>query len=111
MKKVKTGPHADRAVPTIRKPKRRDTEKVAVTRSLQQTAPASPEWAQAPDVQHAVAGLGTAADHIEAQAKVVKGIRDQLAAAEQQLETYRRDWDLAANHLTGVVGLFSKGSG
>src|SRR5690348_8109629 len=66
MSKKNKGPQTDHAVPTIRQPKERDADKVALTTQLHQSVMASPDWAQATAVQTALAGLDGEAQNLAA---------------------------------------------
>jgi hypothetical protein len=102
--------HVDRAMPAIRKPRRTDADKLTLTRSMSDTIKASPEWGAAIDVQAATNGWNTAADAIDAQAKMVASLEDQLNTAVSHLGVLRRDWQAATKHLTSTVNVFCKGS-
>ena len=109
-KKKNQGPQTDHAVPTIRQPKERDADKVALTTQLHQSVTASPDWAQATAVQTALASLDGDAQKIAAILAQIDGLRGQLATALTQLVGVRRDWGTSLKHLLGTVQVYSKGS-
>ena len=104
------GPQKDLAVPTVRQPKRRDSEKVILTNSMKQRLMASPDWAQATAVQTAFASLDQDAQKIAAITAQVQGLKDQLQTALTLLVGARRDWGTSLKHLLGTVEVFGKGS-
>ena len=110
MSKKNKGPQTDHAVPTIRQPKERDADKVALTTQLHQSVMASPDWAQATAVQTALAGLDGEAQKIAAILAQIDGLRGQLATALTQLVGVRRDWGASLKHLLGTIQVYSKGS-
>jgi hypothetical protein len=101
---------ADRAVATIRASTRRDAAKVALTRTLSQTMPQSPDWGSATDVQNAVKSWSKIADAIDANAKGIANLRAQLKAAEAAQLGLRRDWGAAKSQVLSNVTLFCGGS-
>src|SRR5215468_227489 len=80
------------------------------TRSTTQTMQASTSWSAAADVQGAVKVWNQSADDIEANAKVITQLREQLAAAESKQRVHRRNWRAAAAHVLGTVNVFCNGS-
>jgi hypothetical protein len=110
MSKKNKGPQADRAVPTVRTPRRRDTEKVDLTNSLKQSLKASPDWAQATTVQTAFGSLDQDAQKLAAITAQVEGLKGQLRTALTQLVGARRDWGTSLKQLLGTVEVYSKGS-
>jgi hypothetical protein len=108
-KKKGTSP-IDKASPTIRKPKATDVEKVQCTRSTTQGMQASPSWAAATDVQGAVKVWNTCADDIEANAKVIATLKDQLSTAEAKQRSLRRNWQAATSQVLSTVNVFCGGS-
>ena len=106
----KNGPHVDRAVPTLRAPKRRDADKVAVTTSLSATMKASPGWVQAVSVQPALAELESHAHDIATSLATIKGLEEQLTLAKAAMLSQGRKWQSAYDHLLGTVEVFADGS-
>jgi len=104
------GPQADHAVPRVRQPRRRDSEKVALTNSLKQSLQASPDWAQATAVQTAFGGLDQDAQKIAAITAQIEGLKGQLQTALTTLVGVRRDWATSLKLLLGTVEVFGKGS-
>jgi len=102
--------HVDRAIPTLRQPKRNDVEKVQLTRTMSVSMAASPEWAQATDVQHVVTTLGKQADDLEANAKAIANLRQQVVNLETKQVSSRRDWSSTIKLLLGTVEVFCGGS-
>jgi len=109
MGKKKTPP-IDKASPTIRKPKKTDVNKVQCTRSTAQAMLQSPHWGAAADVQGAVKVWNASADDIEANAKVIAGLKDQLATAESKQQSYRRNWRASTSQVLSTVSVFCNGS-
>ena len=60
--KTKATKHVERATPVLRDPRKTDAEMVQATRTKSQAMKASPDWAQAVEVQSAVTAWNTAAD-------------------------------------------------
>lgn len=88
-------PPVDRAEATIKRSTRTDGEKVSVTHEIAQAMPSSPLWANAAALQAAVKAWDGTATSIDAQAKVVAGLRVQLKNAMATLASLRRDWQAA----------------
>jgi hypothetical protein len=109
MSKTKKPP-VDRAVATIKKPIGTDTLKVSVTGTVAQAMAKSPDWAAATDVQSAVNVWTASATALDANAKVIAGLRSQLAVAEAKQNGLRRDWAAAKAHVVSAVTLFCGGS-
>jgi hypothetical protein len=107
--KAKTNP-VDKAVAVIRRPKRSDADIVALTHTISDAAETSPDWSAAVDVQSAVAAWKQAADTIDAQAKMVAGLREQLKGAGSKLLSLRRTWRSATKHVVSTVNVFANGS-
>jgi len=110
MSKKSKGPQADRAIPTIRAPKGRDADKVALTTSLSNSLKASPDWSQATDVQTAFASVDSNATKISAIKAQIALLKDQLDTQLTLLVGVRRDWATSLKHLLGTVEVYSKGS-
>jgi hypothetical protein len=100
----------DRAVATIRRATNTDALKTSVTHSLSQAMSQSPDWPAATDVQTAVKVWSTGADAIDANAKVIAGLRAQLTAAEAKQSGLRRDWFAAKKQVVSTVTVFCGGS-
>ena len=109
-KKRSKTPPIDRAVPTLRKPKTTDVEKVQATRSTTQGMQSSASWAAATDVQGAVKIWNTNADDLEANAKEIAKLKDQLKTAEAKQRTLRRDWQASTGQVLSTVKVFCAGS-
>ena len=109
-KKSPKAPAVDKAAPVLHKPMQTDVEKVQATRSTTQSMQASASWSAASDVQAATKVWNTAADSIEANAKVIAQLKDQLKTAESKQRTYRRDWRAARAQVLGSVNVFCAGS-
>jgi hypothetical protein len=109
MSKTKKPP-VDRAVATIKKAMGTDALKVSVTSTVAQAMAKSPDWATATDVQSAVNAWTTSAAAIDANAKVIAGLRSQLAVAEAKQNGLRRDWAAAKAHTLSAVTMLCGGS-
>jgi hypothetical protein len=103
-------PPVDHAVATIKKPVGTDALKVSTTHTLGQAMSQSPDWAAATDVQTAVKVWTGSADAIDANAKVIDGLRAQLKAAEGKQPALRRDWLAAKRQVLSTVTVFCGGS-
>jgi len=103
-------PPVDRAVATIRKPKRSDAQKVSVARGAIQAMQASPSWAGAASLQAAVKPWSNTTDALDANAKVLASLRQQVAAAMATQVTLRRDWQAEATVVLGVATATAQGS-
>src|SRR4051812_31887134 len=108
-KKSKT-PAIDRAVPTLRKRKATDVEKVQATRSTTAGMQSSASWTAASDVRGAVTLWNKSADDIEANAKVIATLEDQLRTAQSKQRSLRRDWCAATGQVLSTVNVFCAGS-
>jgi len=71
---------------------------------------ASSNWAAATDVQGAVKVWNKGADDLEANAKEVAKLRDQLSTAENKQLGLRRDWKAATSQVVSTVNVFCGGS-
>jgi len=72
---------------------------------------ASPDWAAAPiPVQMAMVGWNSAADEIEANAKILAQLKDQFATAEAKQRSLRRKWSDATRLILGAVAVWCDGS-
>jgi hypothetical protein len=109
MSKTKKPP-VDQAVATIKRSTGTDVEKVAVTHALAQAMPASPDWATAPALQVLVKAWDGTATSIDAQAKVVAGLRAQLRTAVATQASLRRDWKVGRSQVLGAVTSVCGGS-
>ena len=109
MSKAKKPP-VDRAVATIKKGMVTDTLKVSVTSSVSQAMAQSPDWAAATDVQTAVKAWSADAAAIDSNAKVIAGLRAQLAVAEAKQQGFRRDWAASKMQVVSAVTVFCGGS-
>src|SRR5690348_16520395 len=107
--KKKGTPPMDKASPTIRKPRKTDVEKVQCTRSTTTGMQSSPSWAAAADVQTAVSLWNKRADDIEATAKTISDLKDQIGAAEAKQRSNRRNWRAATKQVLGTVDVFCAG--
>jgi hypothetical protein len=106
----KNGPHVDRAVPTLRTPKRRNADKVAVTTSLSATMKASPGWVQAVSVQPALAELESHAHDIATSLATIQGLEQQLTLAKAAMLSQGRKWQTSYEHLLSTVEVYADGS-
>jgi len=110
----KTKPKAkpvERATPVIKKAKSTDATKVEVTRSQTVSMKASPDWANTPaTVQTATVGWNATADELEANAKTIGQLKDQLATAEAKQRTLRRKWGDATRQVLGSIAVYCDGS-
>jgi hypothetical protein len=102
--------HVDRALPTIRKRKRTDAEKVALTRTTSDSVKATPEWATATDLQAVVNAWNGKADAIDAQAQLLAALHEQTRVASSHLAILRRDWQALTGQVLSTVSVHSKGS-
>lgn len=107
--KAKTN-HVDNAVAVIRGPKRTDSEMVVITRTISDAAETSADWSTAVEVQSAVAAWKQAADAIDAQAKLIAQLQEQLKGAGTKILTLRRTWRSATKHVVGTVNVYASGS-
>jgi hypothetical protein len=82
MSKPHKAPPVDKATPRLKQSTKTDPDKVSATRSTTQVMQASPGWASAPDVQSSTKTWNSAADALEANAKLIADLRAQLATAE-----------------------------
>src|SRR5207248_761986 len=64
----------------------------------------------AADVQGAVTVWSKSADDIEANAKVIASLKDQLGAAEGKQRSFRRNWRASTSQVLGTVSVFCNGS-
>lgn len=110
MTKKKTSALIDKGAPVIRKPKGTDVEKVQTTRSMTLAMQQSASWAAATDVQGAVGIWTKSADEIEANAKVIAKLKDQLMTAESTQRTLRRNWQASTSQVLSTVNVFCNGS-
>ena len=100
----------DQAMPTIRKPKGKDGEKISVTRSATTAMTGSSLWSGSPELQAANAAWNKAADALESNGKIVRDLRTQLGLAEATQRELRHGWIAATKHMTGVATVVCKGS-
>ena len=100
----------DSAVATIGQPKGTDVQKVSTTRSITQNMQQCPDWAAAVDVQAAVKTWNKDADAIDANAKTIATLREQLKIAEAHQEALRRNWRASSKAVVATVTLFCSGS-
>jgi hypothetical protein len=110
MSKKKTVPAADRAAATVKKGMRTDSLKVSVTRTICSGMQQAPEWSSAPAVQAAVKAWAAEADALDANAKAIADLRNQLKALEAKQHTVRRDWQVAKSQVMVAVTSFCGGS-
>jgi hypothetical protein len=106
----KQKPPVDRAVATIRKPRRSDAQKVSATRTTIKGMQQSPSWSQATDLQAVVKPWNATADAIEANATAIAGLRKQVNLAEAKQVTLRRDWEVETAHVLTTATVFCGGS-
>ena len=100
----------NRAVATIKTSTTTDALKVSVTHSLAAAMPKSQDWAAATDVQAAVTVWTANADAMDANAKVIAGLRAQLGTAEAKQEGLRRDWAASRKQVVSCVTVYCGGS-
>jgi hypothetical protein len=70
----------------------------------------SPDWAASPALQDAAKGWNADADAIEANAKVIAALKDQLKAADSKQRSLRRDWRTSTKHVLSTAGVVCGGS-
>jgi hypothetical protein len=109
MSKTKKPP-VDRAEATIKRSTRTDVEMVTVTHEIAQAMPASPDWATSPTLQALVKAWDGDATAIDAQAKVVVGLRAQLKTAVATQASLRRDWQVSKAQVLAAVTSLCGGS-
>src|SRR5436309_2049375 len=88
-----------RVRPGISKPTSTDAQKVDTTRSSTVAMKASTDWQSATDVQTNVTGWNKSADDIEANAKIVTELKDQLKAAVAKQRTLRQKWSVCTKQV------------
>ena len=103
-------PPVDKAVATIRKPKGKDAQKVAITQVTAQGMQNSPLWGSAADLQKAVVPWTSDANALGANATLVSHLREQLRAADAQQVVLRRNWTASTSHVLATATLFCAGS-
>jgi hypothetical protein len=106
----KNKPPVDRAVGTIRKPKRSDADKVSVTRTTIKGMQQSPSWSSATDLQAAIKPWSATADALEANAGLAANLRKQLALVDAKQVTLRRDWQVETAQVLTTATVFCGGS-
>jgi len=111
MSKAKTAKHVDRATPVLRTPRKTDADKVQATRTASQAMQASPDWAQAVEVQGAVTAWNKVADDMQANVAAVGAAKEVLFQAEAKARVLRRKWQAATDHVLSTVNVFADGSG
>jgi hypothetical protein len=109
MSKKKKAP-VDKAVAILRHPTKTDALKVSVTHNQAQAMAKSQDWNAATDVQASVKTWTATADAIDANTKVIAGLRAQVATAEAKQEGLRRDWVASKKQVVSSVTLFCGGS-
>ncbi len=108
-KKTKVAP-VDKAQPTIKQATTTDSQKVDVAHSTTASMAKSPLWATSPDVQSAAKAWSKSADDLDANAKVIADLKNQLAAAEAKQRTLRRTWSACKRQVLSTVSLVCAGS-
>ena len=109
MSKTKKPP-VDRAVATIKRSTRTDAEKATVTHEISQAMQSSPDWSASPALQSAVKAWDAEATNIDAQAKVVAGLRAELKNAVAKMASLRCDWQVAKTQVTSTATSVCAGS-
>jgi hypothetical protein len=99
-----------RVRPGINKPTSTDAQKVDTTRSSTVAMKASADWQSAADVQTSVASWNTTADAIEANAKTIAQLQDQLTAAVAKQRTLRQKWSVGKKQVVTSVDSFCENS-
>ena len=89
--KAKAKP-ASRVKPKLSKPKKTVVDKVNFTRSYSTSFKASPNWSTATELQGAVASWNGSADALEANAKLIAQLRDQLETAVLARRSHLEQW-------------------
>jgi hypothetical protein len=104
----KTKKPVDSAVATIARSTTTDVLKVTVTHEIAAAMPQSSLWATSPTLQAACKAWDGDATAIDAQAKVVAGLRAQLKTAVATQLSLRRNWQVSKAQVlsiaTGVCG-------
>ncbi len=99
---------ADQATATIARSTKTDVLKVTVTHEIAAAMPQSSLWATSPALQTAVKAWDGDATAIDAQAKVVSGLRAQLKTAVAMQASLRRNWQVSKTQVlsiaTGICG-------
>jgi hypothetical protein len=109
MSKTKTPP-VNRAVAVIRRPKRTDAQKVSLTQTIAAAMAASPSWPQATDLQAAVKVWSADAGAIDANAKAITALREQLKTALAHQNALRSAWGTSTAHVLSTATVFCAGS-
>jgi hypothetical protein len=105
MKKV-----VDRAEPVLTKPSNTPAEKVSAANIHIAAVKNSADWATATEVQTAAAAWSTENDNLAAGNKLVAECKSTLAAAQANLLTLKRRWELRKNGLLNAVNAVCDGS-
>ena len=108
-KKAKANPVV-RVRPGISKPTVTDAQKVDTTRTSTVAMKASTDWQSAADVQTSVAGWNKSADDIEANAKIVAQLTDQLKTAVSKQRTLRQKWSVCTKQVVTSVDSYCENS-
>jgi hypothetical protein len=103
-------PPVDRAVATIKRPIRTDAQKVTVTHEISQAMQSSPDWSASSALQTAVKAWDAEATNIDAQAKVLAGLRADTKTALAKLASLRCDWQVAKVQVMGTATSVCAGS-
>jgi hypothetical protein len=100
---------ATRAKPATSLARRTTVEKVSLTRSLSTSMKASSHWSSAAELQSSVASWNQLADALEANAGLIKHLRDQLAQAQLDQRSITQNWAAAAKHVFSNVDILAGG--
>src|SRR5258708_2809804 len=103
--KTKATKHVERATPVLRDSRKTDVEMVQATRTKSLAMKASPDWAQAVEVQSAVTAWNTAADELQASSQEIAAAKEVLSQAEGKTRVKRRKWRAATRHVLSTVNV------
>ena len=106
--KAKAKP-ASRVKPKLSKPKKTVVDKVSFTRSYTTSFKASPNWSTATELQGAVASWNSSADALEANAKLIAQLRDQLETAVLARRSQLEQWAADTQHVVSCVNVLAGG--
>ena len=94
----------------LRKPKRTDLGKIAVTHSTVGVMQASSLWSGSPDLQVAAKRWQASADALEANSAVVRDLQAKLGVAQNDQRVLRRQWEVATQQVLATATTVAKGS-
>jgi hypothetical protein len=99
-----------RVRPSLGKPRKTSGQIVDTTHSSVAAMKASSEWANAADVQTAVAKWSTAADEIAGNAAIIAQLKDQLKAAVAKQRTLTHTWSVCTQQVLTSVDAYCANS-